>query len=641
MFRKYNMRSILTQKIKEVEYKKIIIILLPLLLSLIIRLSFVFKYMGFDTYEVYWMANAIRNGALIDGNNTWLVNFLSYFGFFPFSHYPIGTPMIFALILSLGFNVNSASYIFTLIIISVTYFGSLKLSKIYFEDQKSQLIFSFLLVNMPVFFGISFMTVHPRSLFFALLPWILYYMNKILIKFDAKNLTSLVFLLLLSTLTHRLWLGLFLYLALFIFSHILLKTNIHKKIRLSRKQATILVFTFLVLNLILISISFRFFKFDTTKINSPWFTNETYLGKFINIIFDYSTRLGPMILFLPISILYYMKTLYQLATGKFRYSNNNFIKTRYFLLISFFIFSLTFIFTLYSTILLLPILAIYIVDGLNYVKNNVKKNKTIYVSVFAIFNLTICFLYMKIIEVNIIWLNILIIILSVFISLFLISFLVSKYIKHNLIANIIKKFKNKKIKRYYNLILIFITITFFSVNQQYTKIASSEKRLTYIYISNEELEVIDKIREVGINGIIFVFDVKMAKHINAYSNFPTIRAYHHQQQLYYNWTNELEIISNSYFDIRSLLTKAELFIINYNNEIELFNLVNNIDVRDEGSITSLKNNSIQYCIALKIENQIFPYTVTTIGKAFSKLIHSSAFIESFFETESLIVWKYY
>ena len=39
---------------------------------------------GTDAFQVIWMANALREGALFS-NNTWLIHPTSYFGYYPFS----------------------------------------------------------------------------------------------------------------------------------------------------------------------------------------------------------------------------------------------------------------------------------------------------------------------------------------------------------------------------------------------------------------------------------------------------------------------------------------------------------------------------------------------------------------------------
>ena len=55
---------------------------------------------GVDTFTYIWMAQAIRNGALTS-EKTWLIHPTSYFGYYPFSHTPIGVPLFLAFLISL------------------------------------------------------------------------------------------------------------------------------------------------------------------------------------------------------------------------------------------------------------------------------------------------------------------------------------------------------------------------------------------------------------------------------------------------------------------------------------------------------------------------------------------------------------
>ena len=530
------------------DYRNALLIIIPLIVSIIIRISITFKYMGFDTYEIYWMANAIRDGALNTSNDTWLVNILSYFGFFPFSHYPIGVPLLFSLILSSGVNVNIASFFFTLITISIMYFGTLKLSKNYFENKTLQLVFCFLFVNIPVFFNISFMTVHPRAMFLAVLPWFLYYLDRFFIKFNIKDFLFLVLFLILLTLTHRVWLGVIGYIVLGIITKILLKLKLQRKINFSKKLSIFIIFAIIIINIVFLFLSFYIFSFDTTKINSPWFSNQTFFGMFLNLGLDYSTRLGPLIIVIPISIVNYNIKAYNLLTGKLKNTDENQIRILYVSIFSMFLISLTFIFTLYSTVLFLPILVIYIIDGVRYLYYRFRKNRFILVTLFSLFNLIICYFYMKAFSITISWLELIILILGILLMIILTTFLIIKYsAKHDFISRIKSKFQIIKIKKYYNIILLFFIIAFFSVNLRYTTLANSENQLPYDYISDEELEIIDVINNEGINGSIFVYHTKIAKHINSYSNIPTIKGFHRPQQLYYNWINLDIIVFQIYF----------------------------------------------------------------------------------------------
>ena len=66
--------------------------LVLVLVAIIFPLTTYPRIYGVDAFQVMWMANALRDGALFS-DNTWLIHPASYFGYYPFSHRAIGVPM--------------------------------------------------------------------------------------------------------------------------------------------------------------------------------------------------------------------------------------------------------------------------------------------------------------------------------------------------------------------------------------------------------------------------------------------------------------------------------------------------------------------------------------------------------------------
>ncbi|MHA2308504.1 MAG: hypothetical protein ACXABJ_04450, partial [Candidatus Heimdallarchaeaceae archaeon] len=93
---------------KEDQIRKFSRWLLPLFigfLSILLRIPRLPYIYGYDGFEVIWIAFAINNGALVS-NQTWLIHPLSYFGFYPFSQYPIALPLLLAGLLSINISLS-------------------------------------------------------------------------------------------------------------------------------------------------------------------------------------------------------------------------------------------------------------------------------------------------------------------------------------------------------------------------------------------------------------------------------------------------------------------------------------------------------------------------------------------------------
>ena len=114
---------------------------LLVLLPIIFLLSYYPHIYGTDAFDVMWMAQALRDGALFS-DNTWLIHPTSYFGAYPFSHRAIGVPMVLAFLISLleflsfgVFGITEALLIFNIILIIIIYKCSRKLGNLLFESK--------------------------------------------------------------------------------------------------------------------------------------------------------------------------------------------------------------------------------------------------------------------------------------------------------------------------------------------------------------------------------------------------------------------------------------------------------------------------------------------------------------------------
>ena len=149
------------------------------LVSILIRIPKIPHIYGYDGFEIIWMAYAIKNGALI-GQQTWLIHPLSYLGFYPFSQYPIGLPLILAAFLAIGIPLTISLVTIDILLTVICVIGAYKLSKMFFQKEIYKNTFLIMiLLGSKDFYNYTYFTLHPRGVLLALSPWFLYFLFKI------------------------------------------------------------------------------------------------------------------------------------------------------------------------------------------------------------------------------------------------------------------------------------------------------------------------------------------------------------------------------------------------------------------------------------------------------------------------------
>ena len=120
---------------------------LLVLVAILFPLTYYPRIYGTDGFQIIWMANAIREGALFS-DNTWLISPFSYFGYYPFSHRAIGVPMFLAFLLTLlnffsfgKFGMTEAILAYNIILIILIYKSSRNLGNRLFEEESSRFVF--------------------------------------------------------------------------------------------------------------------------------------------------------------------------------------------------------------------------------------------------------------------------------------------------------------------------------------------------------------------------------------------------------------------------------------------------------------------------------------------------------------------
>jgi len=611
-------------------------------ITILIRIPRELNIFDIDTYEILWMAQAIVNGALVNSDQTWLINFFSYFGFYPFSHYPIGIPLLLSIFLFLDFPIWLAYFLITLIEITITYFGIRKIAKYLFDNKLLQYFLIIMYVNCPILLRFSYMTLHPRAFIMAFVPWFLYYVLKSFDSPNKKNILLSLFFLVLMIFTHRLWIGL----IAFIIPALLTKLTFRKidNVRLNKNKAILLISIIIILNIALLFLSLRIFNIDPRKIESPWFSNEYPLELLANVALDYATRIGVTIIFLPFGIFDMFKRLYKMIYKNLP-SNLTYKEKRstLFFLYSLFFVSISWNITLYSTVLFLIYLVFYTTLGFNFVIRNFKKvNIKLLSFIFLLYSAIVSLLYIEALKTSVLWLQI----LAIFIGAISIIGLINQKSINQIENFILRITSNRKLTNLSQMsfILILISVSFFSVTVRDATLRSSEKEFPVSrYITDEEKEIISVIKDHGVTGIIFCASDILAWHIGGYGFLPTIKAFHQPQQLYYNWVDKDYVLKNTVFNFWELINFAKLFVFDYNPENELYETVRQMNLTYyHEQLPVLKELNIQYCVALKNERgKIYPVTITTFGASYSVFLETLSFLSPLYQTQHLLLYKFY
>ena len=613
---------------------------LIVLMAIIIPLTYYPTIYGVDAFQLMWMANALRNGALFS-EKTWLINPASYFGYYTFSHRAIGIPMLLAFIMSFlnvvsfgVFGIAEAILVLDIFLIIIMYKCSRNLGNMLFEEEWSRIIFVAAMLLSPYLIHSIAMTVSTRIIITIIMIVLINLNLKILYKSinKFKALISIFLLLLIGALVHRLWITLFIPI---IFTIVISFIRKYKKLQL------IFILLFLPLAVIAFFIGLEFFQIDPQKIWSPFFDNSSLIGLIANLSINYALQIGLILLFFPVGLII---TVYKLVNFLkksreeifFQYSSSNQQKNLYLLLLIL-AFSFSSI-SYYSTVIFLPCLIIFSVYGLIFIKKYIsiyfKKLNCIFPLILLFLSIGYSLLYVQIyIDINLWYAFIL---LYVSLISYLISIIIYKY-RYNILSKFSVNFF--KFKKGLNVLVLIFSILIFTTT---TVVGRNEAE--FGYLTEEEIKVIEFFQYEEIKGLIFVTDIYISERIGGVGFLPTLSYRENSPlSLYYGFISPDEVHENTVF---SLFRLFELF----SNLFYSFRFISidpttallsklielNATVQRDRDILFFEYN-IQYIIS--VNNTDSNYGNSGFE---SNLIQSLQLeFEPVFSTSHLLVWKIY
>ena len=328
--------------------------------------------LGDDVTITLWMAQIFAHSI----KPNWLINEYSYFGYWPYSHYPVGFPYVISLFLKLGFSIHTTIFLFSQILGIIAAVGSLKLGK-YISNNHMGLIYSVTYTVSPIFVRFTFMSFHPRAGIIALLPWMIYYSLRSISKDGKFNNILVLIIIFMMAMSHRLFLYTLPYyiVAKFIsfFNFIKkLDTKINDQciIKISNSLRRSFSFSYIPICCALFIIGYKYFGINERVITSPWFDNSVFLGYLINLVIDIFLRVGLISVFIPFGLLKISRRIAEPSNELFGLDNNQNIIPHidhnsvliYTIALSIIMF-LALPLTIYSTVIFLPVLTLIGIIG--------------------------------------------------------------------------------------------------------------------------------------------------------------------------------------------------------------------------------------------------------------------------------------
>ncbi len=495
-----------------------------ILLILAIMIPFLcYPYIfGVDAFELIWMANAIKEGALFS-ENTWLIHPTSYFGYYPFSHRAIGIPLIIAYLLSflnlisVGiFGISEVILVYNIILIIVFYKASRSLGNTLFNEEWSRFMFTGALLFAPHIIDEFTMTISTRIVITIFIILILNFNLKIIsgdYKINYKDIIYILLIFILGALIHRLWLGMIIPFLFTLIIFIIRKNkNILKLILIFILPLIIICF---FLGLSIFGIMPRFELNNSSLIQSILF--------FLNY---YGFNLGLISLFFPIGIIIMIYKISIILKKKYKIESSIFKEKKFLLLqknLYLILFIIPFIFLspqlFYALTLFSPMIIIISINGLIYIKNYISSiSKTVDRFLPSIVFLLLFGFYLvrigifKQTKINLVFL----LLFSIGILIILISISIKIHHKKN-------NFHLKLRKEFWiiTLIIPFLTFTMMEIQMRNYERMNSSYPWENNYLTNEEKQIINYFQNKDLNGLIFVCDDEISARIGGIGFLPT------------------------------------------------------------------------------------------------------------------------
>jgi len=514
---------------------------------------------------------------------------------------------------------------FNIILIIIIYKYSRNLGNLLFEEEWSKLIFVAAILLSPYLIESILMTISTRIII-TLIMIILLKINLEIINNSISLFRAIIYHLLLfiiGALVHRLWLVTTITIIITIFTVFIRKFENLKKLTL---------FLILPLSIIAFFVGLEILGFLWLERAGLKHENSLFL-MILFFIEYYGFSLIIISLFFPLGVIIILYKLIISFKKKTEKNNVQFDNNRRFIQWFYiFLFILPFTFMLsspyYTLAIFFPIIIIFSIQGLIYIKNflSIYSKKLSWFLLGFILSIPIMYSYLN----QLIFVNIILqLLLFTSLILFLIVFILNKFRILHFLKFSLESFRLKK--GVWILILI-IGMLFFSVIRVDRATGGSDSR----YLTNDEIEIVEYFKNKEVDGLIFVPIHLVCSRIRGFGFLPTFFDTEIiGTPLYYGFVSPDEVHKNTYFSILGLST-FNFFTFNELNPIRSFrkNVVQ-LNVSLEGDLNLLRSEyKVQYIIT-EIETNLS----SSASWILIKSLENSDF--KVFSTQYLVVWKIY
>ncbi len=619
---------------------------LLVLVAMIFPLTYYPHIYGTDAFQVIWMANALREGALFS-DNTWLIHPTSYFGYYPFSHRAIGVPIFLAFLISFLnlfsfglFGITEAILAFNIILIIIIYKSSRNLGNRLFEEEWSRFVFVAAILLSPNIIYDTTMTVSTRIIITIVMIVLLNLSLKVLSNDNSnkfKTTIYLILLLLVGALAHRLWMGTVTTIVLMLFTVF---------IRKYKKLQRLTVFLILPLSIIAFFIGLDFFFVDPVKIWSPFFDNSTLFGASLNLSIHYTLQAGLILIFFPVGVIV---TLYKLTiilkksdeekNTLLKNKNQQFLRKNFYLLL----FMVPFLFmapSFYAISIFLPILIIFSVYALIYIKNFIsttfsKKIDLIFPWIVLFFSVGYSFLYVQMILRIDLWYVFSLFFVAIFI--YMLSFIKNRFNRKIKSKFFFITFNDYNFRQVLVVLILIFSILIFSTTTvlgRWRTVESSPYPWENRYLTEEEQTIINFFQNEDLSGLIYTNVPEIANRISGVGFLPVFSDRSNiGTTLYYEFITSNEVHDHTVFSLSALSTLHFFRFDEFDPIRSVRNIIIGLNVSLEGDLNVLQfDYKVQYIITENGNALSFSTNWTLIQSLPQRF-------NPVYSTQHLLIWK--
>ena len=540
------------------------------------------------------------------------------------------------------FGIAEAILVFNIILILIVCKCSRNLGNKLFEEEWSRFVFVAAILLSPSIIQDFAMTVSTRIIITIVMLVLLNLNLKILqkgAKIQFKTTIFMILILLVGALAHRLWMNTVITIIFMIFTLL---------IRKYKKLYHLSVFLIIPLSIIVFFFGFEFFGLDKYGYSSD--ANFIEISIFLSPYYVYAV--GLITIFFLFGVLI---TVYKLT---FSFDNFNlFFKSKkkkiqptntrheltdsFYYLLLFLIPLLFFVFTtFYAIVVFLPIIIIFSVQGLIYVKNYISSFSIKLELIFPILLLySLMGYYLLRFEVYskiALWPVFLFLLVSLI--LFLSIFTVNSY--NNLKFSRVSSDPHKLKKGVWIIALTISILASSVINVEVSRFDNINSPYPWEnrYLTDEEIEIIEYLQNEDIYGLIFVSNRYLSQRIGGVGFLPTFsEPVEIGLPLFYSLISPNYVHENTKFSLDDLL-RLTFFNFTQTDPInELINSIKELDVREGNDFDTLLSYNIQYIIIIK--ETFEPGGVNNWPLIIS--LYQSELYEPVFSTHHLLIWKIY